>query len=239
MYEQCDYYGTSHLASTCATFACGLSERGVEMVGALPTGLPPVSAPSLSPLLSGQLWASAALLALVGMTETSSISPLRRPPDRAAIRSWPRGRGPGAGKRSGGVPWEFCPSLRDPFPARASTSQEARVARVRFSTSSLPWCAAGGVVPGAAVRLPAALRALAAVVIMAVAGLLDLRRLLALCRADRLDALVALTTFAVTLLVGPGRGILADRHGVAVLPVEDAARAGPRAPLAAGGRVRA
>jgi SulP family sulfate permease len=57
-----------------ATFACGLSERGVEMVGALPTGLPPVSTPSLSPLLSGQLWASAALLALVGMTETSSIS---------------------------------------------------------------------------------------------------------------------------------------------------------------------
>src|SRR5260370_39351155 len=44
------------------------------MVGALPTGLPPVSAPSLTPLLFGQLWASAALLALVGMTETSSIS---------------------------------------------------------------------------------------------------------------------------------------------------------------------
>jgi hypothetical protein len=57
-----------------ATFAWNLSERGVEMMGALPTGLPPVSAPSLTPLLSGQLWASAALLALVGMTETSSIS---------------------------------------------------------------------------------------------------------------------------------------------------------------------
>src|SRR5215831_11643125 len=50
-----------------ATFAWNLSDRGVEMVGALPTGLPPVSAPSLTPLLSGQLWASAALLALVGM----------------------------------------------------------------------------------------------------------------------------------------------------------------------------
>src|SRR5215813_10840056 len=57
-----------------ATFAWNLSERGVEMVGALPTGLPPISVPSLAPLLSGQLWASAALLALVGMTETSSIS---------------------------------------------------------------------------------------------------------------------------------------------------------------------
>src|SRR5215469_5036105 len=57
-----------------ATFAWNLSERGVEMVGALPTGLPPISVPPLAPLLSGQLWASAALLALVGMTETSSIS---------------------------------------------------------------------------------------------------------------------------------------------------------------------
>src|SRR5258707_8929883 len=44
---------------------------------------------------------------------------------------------------------------------------------------------------------------------MAVARLFDLRRLLALCRADRLDALVVLTTFAVTLVVGPERGILA------------------------------
>src|SRR5262249_10030416 len=51
--------------------------------------------------------------------------------------------------------------------------------------------------------------ALHAVVIMAVAGLLDWRRFVALCRADTLDALVALTTFSVTLLVGPERGILA------------------------------
>jgi MFS superfamily sulfate permease-like transporter len=32
---------------------------------------------------------------------------------------------------------------------------------------------------------------------------------MALCRADRLDGLVALATFFVTLLVGPERGILA------------------------------
>ena len=50
--------------------------------------------------------------------------------------------------------------------------------------------------------------ALAAVVILAVSRLLDPRRLMALCRADRLDGLVALTTFIVTLLVGPERGIL-------------------------------
>src|SRR5262249_2067025 len=52
----------------------GLGARGVAMVGPLPTGLPSISAPSLGPLLSGQLWASAALLTLFGMTETCSIS---------------------------------------------------------------------------------------------------------------------------------------------------------------------
>src|SRR5499427_1297753 len=57
-----------------ATLTFGLRKRGVEMVGALPTGLPPLSVPSLAPMLSSQLWASAALLTLVGMTETSSIS---------------------------------------------------------------------------------------------------------------------------------------------------------------------
>src|SRR5262245_40391343 len=41
--------------SLAAALALGLRERGVEMVGALPTGLPPVSAPPLAPLLSGQL----------------------------------------------------------------------------------------------------------------------------------------------------------------------------------------
>src|SRR5262249_3460899 len=51
--------------------------------------------------------------------------------------------------------------------------------------------------------------ALAAVVIMAVVSLLDLRRLMALWRADGLDGLVALTTFLMTLLVGPEKGILA------------------------------
>src|SRR5262249_56349879 len=45
--------------------------------------------------------------------------------------------------------------------------------------------------------------ALAAVVIMAVASLLDLRQLLALCRADRLDAPVVLTPVTVTPLARP------------------------------------
>ena len=106
------------------------------MVGALPTGLPPVSAPSLTPLLSGQLWASAALLALVGMTETSSIS--RFVARRTGQRSDPGREAVGQGLANlAWRSWEATQSARA-FPARASTSREARVARVR-SISSLLW----------------------------------------------------------------------------------------------------
>src|SRR5262249_44291527 len=51
--------------------------------------------------------------------------------------------------------------------------------------------------------------ALAAVVIMAVAGLPDWRRFVALCRADTPAAPGALPTVSAALLVGPERGILA------------------------------
>jgi SulP family sulfate permease len=188
-----------------ATFAWNLSERGVEMVGALPTGLPPVSAPSLTPLLSGQLWASAALLALVGMTETSSIS--RFVARRTGQRSDPGREALGQGLANvavafvGGYP--VCASLSG---TSVNIAGGARGPRPIYFFTVLALLVALSLGPLFA-YLPRF--ALAAVVIMAVASLLDFRRLLALCRADRLDALVVLTTFAVTLLVGPERGILA------------------------------
>jgi len=187
------------------TFAWNLSDRGVEMVGALPTGLPPVSAPSLTPLLSGQLWASAAVLALVGMTETSSIS--RFVARRTGQRSDPGREALGQGLANvavafvGGYP--VCGSLSG---TSVNLAGGARGPRPIYFFTVLALLVVSFLGPLFA-YLPRF--ALAAVVIMAVASLLDLRRLLGLCRADRLDALVVLTTFAMTLLVGPERGILA------------------------------
>ena len=188
-----------------ATFAWDLGARGVEMVGALPTGLPPVAAPSLTPLLSGQLWASAALLALVGMTETSSIS--RFVARRTAQRADPGREAVGQGLANvavafvGGYP--VCASLSG---TSVNLAGGARGPGPIYVFTALALLVALSLGPLFA-YLPRF--ALAAVVIMAVASLLDLRRLQALCRADRLDALVVLTTFGVTLLVGPERGILA------------------------------
>src|SRR4029077_15507967 len=171
--------------------------------------LPPVSIPSLSPLLSGQLWASAALLTLVGMTETSSIS--RFVARRTGQQSDPGREAVGQGLANlavafvGGYP--VCGTLSG---TSVNLAGGARGPRPIYFFTVLALLVALSLGPLFA-YLPRF--ALAAVVIMAVASLLDLRRLLVLCRAARFDALVALTTVAVTLLVGPARGILA---GVAV-----------------------
>src|SRR5262249_38989165 len=186
-------------------FALGLRERGVEMVGALPTGLPPVSVPSLAPLLSGQLWASAALLTLVGMTETSSIS--RFVARRTGQRSVPGREAVGQGLANlavsfvGGYP--VCASLSG---TSVNLAGGARGPRPIYFFTALALLVALCLGPLFA-HLPRF--ALAAVVMTAVASLLDLRRLIVLWHADRLDGLVALTTFLGTLLVGPERGIVA------------------------------
>jgi SulP family sulfate permease len=191
--------------SLAVAFALGLRERGVEMVGALPTGLPPVSAPPLPPLLSGRLWASAALLTLVGMTETCSIS--RFVARRTGQRSDPGREAVGQGLANlavafvGGYP--VCASLSG---TSVNLAGGARGPRPIYFFTALALLAALCLGPLFA-HVPRF--ALAAVVLLAVGRLLDPRRLLALCGADRLDGLVALTTFLVTLLVGPERGILA------------------------------
>jgi MFS superfamily sulfate permease-like transporter len=212
-----------------AVFAFGLQERGVEMVGALPTGLPPLSLPTLAPLLSTDMWASAALLALVGMTETSSIA--RFVGRKTGQRSDPGREAIGQGTANlavafvGGYP--VCATLSG---TSVNLAGGARGPRPIYFFTALALIVVLGLGPLFA-YLPRF--ALAAVVTMAVASLLDPRRFVELCRADKLDALVALTTFCVTLLVGPEPGILS---GVAA--VENTATAGDGASMAVSWRTR-
>src|SRR6516165_10100008 len=81
--------------------------------------------------------------------------PLRRPSDRAAIRSRRRGLGPRTGQRGGGVRGRL-PSLREPF--RHERQPRGRRAWAAPDLLLHRSGATGGVVPGAAVRLPAPVR---------------------------------------------------------------------------------
>jgi SulP family sulfate permease len=191
--------------SLALAFTLGLRERGLEMVGALPTGLPSVAAPPLAPLLSGRLWASAVLLTLVGLTETCAIS--RFVARRTGQRSDPGREAVGQGLANlavafvGGYP--VCASLSG---TSVNLAGGARGPRPIYCFTALAVLAALCLGPLFA-YLPRF--ALAVVVILAVSRLLEPGRLRALCRADRLDGLVMLTTFLVTVLVGPERGLLA------------------------------
>jgi len=191
--------------SMAIALALGLRARGVAMVGALPTGLPPVSAPPLIHLLSARLWASAALLTLVGMTETCSIS--RFVANSTGERSEPGREAVGQGLANvavafvGGYP--VCASLSG---TSVNLDAGARGPRPIYCFTVFALLVVLCLGPLFA-HLPRF--ALAAVVMLAVCRLLDPTRLIALCRADKLEGLVALTTLLVTLLVGPERGIVA------------------------------
>ncbi|SMX29631.1 putative sulfate transporter/MT1781 [Pelagimonas phthalicica] len=56
------------------TWVYGLANAGVKIVGEVPMGLPPLSAPSLDPSLWSQLFLSALLISIIGFVESVSVA---------------------------------------------------------------------------------------------------------------------------------------------------------------------
>ncbi|MBO9467902.1 sulfate permease [Tropicibacter sp. R15_0] len=56
------------------TWVFGLANAGVKIVGEVPMGLPPLSAPSLDPSLWSQLFLSALLISIIGFVESVSVA---------------------------------------------------------------------------------------------------------------------------------------------------------------------
>ncbi|MFZ2102193.1 MAG: SulP family inorganic anion transporter, partial [Oricola sp.] len=61
-------------ATTFITWAFSLAEHGVRTVGAVPQGLPPLTAPSFSPDLWTSLVGSAVLISIIGFVESVSVA---------------------------------------------------------------------------------------------------------------------------------------------------------------------
>ncbi|MGP6087628.1 SulP family inorganic anion transporter [Antarctobacter jejuensis] len=61
-------------ATTLVTWAFGLNNAGVKIVGEVPTGLPPLTGPSFSPDLWSQLFLSALLISIIGFVESVSVA---------------------------------------------------------------------------------------------------------------------------------------------------------------------
>lgn len=60
--------------STLAVWAFGLADRGVATVGRVPQSLPPLTLPSFSPQLWGELAAAAVLISVIGFVESVSVA---------------------------------------------------------------------------------------------------------------------------------------------------------------------
>ncbi len=61
-------------ATTVASFALNLGEKGVQIVGDVPTGIPPLTAPSFDAEIWGQLMTSAVLISIIGFVESVSVA---------------------------------------------------------------------------------------------------------------------------------------------------------------------
>ncbi|SEO72613.1 sulfate permease, SulP family [Salinihabitans flavidus] len=60
--------------TTLATWAFGLADKGVKIVGEVPMGLPPLTLPSFSADLWGSLFVSALLISIIGFVESVSVA---------------------------------------------------------------------------------------------------------------------------------------------------------------------
>ena len=62
------------VATTLVTWCFGLADNGVRIVGAVPQSLPPLTMPSFSPELLGQLLLPAFLISIIGFVESISVA---------------------------------------------------------------------------------------------------------------------------------------------------------------------
>ncbi len=189
------------LAAAAVALVPGL--RGVAVLGAVPSGLPTPALPSLDPDDVRALLGPAAAIALVSYLESLSTGTAFA--RRARTRISPTGEllAVGAANLASGFFRGFC--VAGGFSRGAvNVAAGARTPMSGVLAAGLIAVAVLTVAPLLAL-LPKV--ALAAVILVAVAGLVDVRGALAVARVRRSDLLALLATFAATCVLGPAEGL--------------------------------
>ena len=192
-------------ASTLAVWGLGLHERGVAIVGAIPSGLPPLALPSLDPALWSSLAVSALLISVVGFVESVSVAQTLAAKRRQRIAPDQELIGLGAANIgaafTGGFPVTggFARSVVN-FDAGAETPAAGAFTAVGILLAAL-------LLTPLLYFLPVA--TLAATIIVAVLSLVDLGALRRTWAYSRPDFAAQLATIALTLGFGVEAGILA------------------------------
>lgn len=189
---------------TLIVYLLGLENYGVELVGSLPRGMPMPALPHEGIGKIFTLLSSAAVIAIVGMTETYSISKIVASNTKQRVDFDQEFRGQGLAN--------IFTSMFQGYPVCGS-----------FSGTSINW--SSGARTGVSILIFSALVLLsitvltplfsylpmfmlASIVILAVMKLFKPKQLLEIYRINRYDGVVALVTFTVSLALKPDDGII-------------------------------
>ncbi len=191
-------------ATTAIVWQGGLADAGVRIVGAVPEGLPPIRLPSIHLAELQSLLPLAVTLSLVGFMETVSVGKALATKGHYVIS-------PDQELRAVGLS-NIGASLTSAYPVTGGLSRSAVNARAGARTGVASMVAALALAVTLLFftplfyYLPSA--ALAAVILMAVSGLIDRREIRRILRTKRSEGLVLGTTFLATLVIGVQAGVL-------------------------------
>jgi SulP family sulfate permease len=195
--------------TTLFVWGFGLAERGVKIVGDVPTGLPPFSVPSFSIDLWSSLIVSAVVISIIGFVESVSIAQTLAAKNRQRIEPNQELIGLGAANIgaafTGGFPVTggFSRSIVN-YDAGAVTPAAGAFTAIGLGVASL-------FLTPLIFHLPKA--TLAATIIVAVLSLVDFSILKKTWQYSKSDFAAVVITMAMTLLVGVELGVMT---GVAI-----------------------
>lgn len=188
-----------------AVLAFDLGNKGVNLVGAIPQGLPPFALPSTDLFLIEKLWVPALLISIIGFVESVSVAQTlaakrrqRIAPDQELIGL---GAANVASAISGGYPVTggFARSAVN-FDAGAQTPAAGAYTAIGIALATL-------FLTPLLFNLPIA--TLAATIIVAVLSLVDLKTPGQLWRYSKADFSAHMATIGITLLAGVEMGVIA------------------------------
>ena len=193
----------------CTLISWGLNyqEIGGAVVGHIPSGLPSFSIPSIDPQHISQLFVTAIMIAIIGFVEAVSVAKAIASQTRQRLSANQELVGQGLGN--------VASSLFSGYPVSGSFSRSA----VNFAAGAKTGFSSivTGVLVGVTLmfltpllhHLPQA--TLAAVIIMAVVGLIHIEPIKHAWKVHRHDGIVAIVVFIITLIVAPHleQGVLA------------------------------
>lgn len=190
--------------ATALVYLLGLHERGVSIVGAVPAGLPGLSLPPLSLAALQALLPTALTIALVGFAESVAVAKSLAAKAKTKIDADQELRGLGLANMAAAT-FSGYPVAGGFYRSVGNYQAGARTPLASILTAIIIMLALLFFTP-LFTYLPSA--ALAAVVMVAVAGLIDLKEPQHLFKLKRIDAATLLLTFAATLVIGIEQGLL-------------------------------